>query len=164
MPLTRAYVALGSNQGERLRLMQLALDSLSSHELSVVQVSPIYENRALGMAEAEDFLNAIAEVDTSLSPINLLDRCLLVESELGRIRGKEWAPRTIDLDIITYGHEVIQHPRLCIPHPRLAERDFVVHPLNALAPDLVICGQRVSDMAQSLPTDELTPTDYCLHF
>ena len=164
MPVTRAYVALGSNQGERLRMMQLALDSLSSHELSIVQLSPIYENRALGMAEAEDFLNAIAEVDTSLSPINLLDRCLLVESELGRERGVDWAPRTIDLDIIAYGHEVIQHPRLCIPHPRFAERDFVVHPLNAIAPELVICGQRVSDMAQSLPLDELTLTDYCLHF
>lgn len=164
MSVTRAYLALGSNQGERLRFMQAALDSLASHKLTIVQVSPIYENRALGMAEAEDFLNAIAEVDTSLSPINLLDRCLHVESELGRVRSEEWAPRTIDLDIIAYGHEVINNPRLSVPHPRLANRDFVVHPLNAIAPDLVICGQRVSDMAQALPIDELTPTDYCLHF
>ncbi len=164
MPVTRAYLALGSNQGDRLRQLQAALDSLACNELSIIQVSPVYENRALGMGEAEDFLNAIAEIDTSLSPINLLDRCLDVEAELGRVRGEEWAPRTIDLDLITYGQKVIKHPRLCLPHPRLFERDFVVHPLNDIAADLVICGQRVSDMAQALPIDELTLTDYCLHF
>ena len=164
MPVTRAYLALGSNQGDRLRQLQEALDSLACDELSIIQVSPVYENRALGMGEAEDFLNAIAEIDTSLSPISLLDHCLDVEAELGRVRGKEWAPRTIDLDLITYGQKVIRHSRLCIPHPRVAKRDFVVHPLNAIAPDLVICGRRVSDMAYALPIDELTLTSHSLHF
>ena len=164
MPVTRAYVALGSNQGDRLRQLQAALDSLACDELSIIQVSPVYENRALGMGEAEDFLNAIAEIDTSLSPINLLDRCLDVEAELGRVRGKEWAPRTIDLDLITYGQKVIKHPRLCLPHPRLFKRDFVVHPLNDIAPDLLISNQRVSDWAYALPVDGLTLTSHSLHF
>ena len=110
MPVTRAYLALGSNQGDRLRQLQEALDSLACDELSIIQVSPVYENRALGMGEAEDFLNAIAEIDTSLSPINLLDRCLDVESELGRVRGEEWAPRTIDLDLITVSYTHLTLP------------------------------------------------------
>ena len=164
MPVNRAYLALGSNQGDRLRQLQAAIDSLACDELSIIQVSPVYENRALGMGEAEDFLNAIAEIDTSLSPINLLDRCLDVEAQLGRVRGKEWAPRTIDLDLITYGQKVIKHPRLCLPHPRLSKRDFVVHPMNDIAPDLVISNQRVADMACALPADELTLTSHSLHF
>jgi 2-amino-4-hydroxy-6-hydroxymethyldihydropteridine diphosphokinase len=108
------------------------------------------------MREADDFLNAIAEVETSMAPLALLDFCLEVESKLGRVRTKEWAPRTIDLDIIAYGDEVIEHERLQVPHPRIAERDFVVHPLCAIAPNLEIRGQRVTHMAVALPMDRLT--------
>jgi 2-amino-4-hydroxy-6-hydroxymethyldihydropteridine diphosphokinase len=108
------------------------------------------------MGEADDFLNAIAEVETSMAPLALLDFCLEVESKLGRVRTKEWAPRTIDLDIIAYGDEVIEHERLQVPHPRIAERDFVVYPLCAIAPNLEIRGQRVTHMAAALPMDRLT--------
>ena len=157
MPLVRAYIALGSNLGDRLRQMQSALKALAAdNQLKVLQITPVYENRAICMGEADDFLNAMAEVETSMAPLALLDFCLKVESELGRVRTKEWAPRTIDLDIIAYGDEVIEHERLQVPHPRIAERDFVVHPLCAIAPNVEIRGQRVAHMAAALPMDSLT--------
>ena len=153
-----AYIALGSNLGDRLAQMQAALERLASGDtLRILQVSPVYENRAVGMGDdADNFLNAIAEVETSLAPLDLLDRCLAVEAQLGRVRTGEWAPRTIDLDVIAYGDEVIEHPRLHVPHPRIAERDFVVHPLNNIAPELMICDQRVADLAAALSMDGLT--------
>ena len=157
MPLVRAYIALGSNLGDRIGQMQSALKALAAdNQLKVLQISPLYENRAIGMGEADDFLNAMAEVETSMAPLELLDFCLGVESKLGRVRTKEWAPRTIDLDIIAYGDEVIEHERLQVPHPRIAERDFVVHPLCAIAPNLEIRGQGVAHMAAALPMDRLT--------
>ena len=157
MPLVRAYIALGSNLGDRIGQMQSALKALAAdNQLKVLQISPLYENRAVGMEEADDFLNAMAEVETSMAPLELLDFCLGVESKLGRVRTKEWAPRTIDLDIIAYGDEVIEHERLQVPHPRIAERDFVVHPLCAIAPNVEIRGQSVAHMAEALPMDRLT--------
>jgi 2-amino-4-hydroxy-6-hydroxymethyldihydropteridine diphosphokinase len=168
MPLVQAYIALGSNLGDRLGQMQSALQRLAVDDrLKVVQVSPVYENRAVGMGEVGDFLNAIAEVETSLTALELLERCLAVEMQLGRVRTDRivqnekispflWASRTIDLDVIAYGKEVIESERLQLPHPRIAERDFVVHPLNAIAPDLRIRGQRVADLAATLSTEDLT--------
>ncbi|WPJ97620.1 2-amino-4-hydroxy-6-hydroxymethyldihydropteridine diphosphokinase [Coraliomargarita algicola] len=157
MPLVRAYIALGSNLGDRLGQMQSALVRLAGDEcLQVVQVSPVYENRAVGMGAVDDFLNAIAEVETSLAPLELLDRCLAVETELGRVRTGQWAPRTIDLDVIAYGEATIECERLHVPHPRIAERDFVVHPLHAIAPELRIRGQRVADLAATLSKEGLT--------
>jgi 2-amino-4-hydroxy-6-hydroxymethyldihydropteridine diphosphokinase len=172
MPLVRAYLALGSNLGDRLAQMQSALERLAADDrLKVLQVSPIYENRAVGMREdAGNFLNAIAEVETSLAPLVLLERCLEVETALGRVRPaknvknhgmtpSQWVARTIDLDVIAYGSEAIESERLRVPHPRIAERDFVVHPLNAIAPELQIRGQRIADLAAALPMDGLTLCD-----
>lgn len=157
MPLVRAYIALGSNLGDRIGQMQSALKALAAYDqLKLIQISPVYENRALGMGEADDFLNAIAGIETSMAALDLLDCCLEVESQLGRVRTGEWAPRTIDLDIIAYGDEVIEHERLQVPHPRIAERDFVVHPLSAIAPNLEIRGQSVAHLAAALPMDSLT--------
>ena len=157
MSLVQAYIALGSNLGDRLGYLQSALDRLAvDAQLKVLQISPVYENRAVGMGEVDDFLNAIAEVETSLTALELLDRCLAVESELGRVRTGEWAPRTVDLDVVAYGDATIEHARLQVPHPRIAERDFVVHPLNDIAPDLLIRGQRVGALAATLPKAGLT--------
>jgi 2-amino-4-hydroxy-6-hydroxymethyldihydropteridine diphosphokinase len=157
MPLVRAYIALGSNLGDRIGQMQSALKALAAYDqLKLIQISPVYENRALGMGEADDFLNAIAGIETSMAALDFLDCCLEVESQLGRVRTGEWAPRTIDLDIIAYGDEVIEHERLQVPHPRIAERDFVVHPLSAIAPNLEIQGQSVAHLAAALPMDSLT--------
>ena len=156
MPLVRAYIALGSNLGDRIGQMQFALNALAADDrLKVLQISSVYENRAIGMGEANDFLNAIVEIETSMKPLALLDHCLGVESLLGRVRTGEWIPRSIDLDIIAYGDDIIEHERLQVPHPRIAERDFVVHPLSAIAPDLEIQGQSVAHLAASLPTERL---------
>ena len=158
MSLAHAYIAFGSNLGDRLGQMQLALKALTANDqIKVLQISPVYENCAVGMGEANDFLNAMVEVETSMAPLALLDFCLELESKLGRVRTKEWTSRIIDLDIIAYGNEVIEHERLQIPHPRIAERDFVVHPLCAIAPNLEIRGQKVAHIATTLPMDRLTP-------
>ena len=156
MPLVRAYIALGSNLGDRLGQMQSALKALAADDrLKVLQISPVYENCAVGMGEANDFLNAMVGVETSMARLALLDYCLEVESQLGRVSKGEWAPRSIDLDIIAYGDEIIEHERLKVPHPRIAERDFVVHPLCAIAPNLEILGQSIAHLAASLPMDRL---------
>lgn len=157
MPL--AYIALGSNLGDRLGQMRQALVLLEKHDgISVLRASPIYQNRAVGMGEdAEDFLNAVAELSCSLEPLELLDVCLEVEQQLGRTRsGEGWAPRTIDLDILVYEGAQVQDERLRLPHPRIAERDFVAVPLAELAPDLEINDRSVAEVAQSLAQNELT--------
>ena len=163
MPLATAYIALGSNLGDRLGQMQAALDQLGKRFVEVRQVSPIYVNRAIGMGAADPFFNAVAEVVTALQPLALLARCLEVESQLGRVRSGEWAPRTIDLDIAAFGDLELATERLHVPHPRIEERDFVLQPLQDIAPDLRIRGQRVADLAARLPMDGLTRCDFCLH-
>lgn len=152
-----AYLGLGSNLGDRLGQMQAALDQLHCKALRIREISPVYENRAIGMdADAGPFLNAVVRIETSLEAHDLLDRCLEVEEQLGRIRSGKWTSRTIDLDIIVWGEAEILSQRLEVPHPRMAERDFVVHPLNAIAPDLLIRGQRISELARNLPINTLT--------
>jgi 2-amino-4-hydroxy-6-hydroxymethyldihydropteridine diphosphokinase len=157
MPLTTAYLALGSNVGDRLENMRSALRMLEAGgDLIVLQVSPAYENRAIGMGEADPFLNAVAEINTSLSAEALLDRGFEVESRLGRVRTGSWAPRTMDIDLLLYGQVHMETDRLQIPHPRIAERDFVVFPLLEIAPDLQIDGRSIQAIASALPEVELS--------
>lgn len=163
MPLKTAYIALGSNLGDRLGQMQKALDRLAEASIEVHVVSPVYENRAMGMGEADPFLNAVAGVRTSLQPLALLELCLEVESGLGRVRSAHWAPRRVDLDILAYAELELKTTRLHLPHPRIEERDFVLYPLRAIAPDLQIRGQRVADLAARLPMDALTRHAFSLH-
>jgi 2-amino-4-hydroxy-6-hydroxymethyldihydropteridine diphosphokinase len=163
VPLATAYIALGSNLGDRLGQMQTALDRLTQQSVVVQQISPVYENRAVGMGVADPFLNATAAIKTSLAPLALLDLCLDVEGQLGRRRSRQWAPRTIDLDIIAYAELELSTDRLRLPHPRIEERDFVLHPLRDIAPDLTIRGRRVADLAAELPMDALTRCGFSLH-
>ncbi len=156
MPLTTAYLALGSNQGARLRQLQEAIRLLEARgAVLVVQGSRVYENRAVGMGAAAPFLNAVIEVRTGLSAERLLDVCLDVEAALGRERSAGWAPRTIDIDILTFGGMHLATDRLQVPHPRLVERDFVVHPLLDLAPELEVGSKTVRAMAAALPASGL---------
>ena len=156
MPLTTAYLALGSNVGDRMEHTRSALRMLEAGgDLIVLQVSQAYENRAIGMGEADPFLNAVAEVGTSLSAEALLDRGFEVERRLGRVRTGEWAPRTMDIDLLLYGDERVESDRLQLPHPRIAERDFVVCPLLEIAPDLKVGGRPLRVIAAALPEVEL---------
>ncbi|MGB0413671.1 MAG: 2-amino-4-hydroxy-6-hydroxymethyldihydropteridine diphosphokinase [Coraliomargarita sp.] len=160
MPLATAYLALGSNLGDRLGQMQQALGLLQSdYAVSAVKTSPVYQNRAVGMGDAEDFLNAVACVETELSPEALLDACLAVESQLGRVRSDVWAPRTIDLDLLVYADVQLATERLTLPHPRIAERDFVAKPLLDIASDLVVFGKSIREIVEALPALELERVD-----
>jgi 2-amino-4-hydroxy-6-hydroxymethyldihydropteridine diphosphokinase len=155
MPLTTAYLALGSNVGERLEQMRSALKLLGAAGVTIVTESPVYQNRAIGMGEADPFLNAVVEVQTELGPEGLLDVCLAVENKLGRVRTGGWSPRTIDIDVLIFGRTDIDTERLQLPHPRIAERDFVLRPLVDIAPELQLLGQPTKTLLDKLPLVEL---------
>jgi 2-amino-4-hydroxy-6-hydroxymethyldihydropteridine diphosphokinase len=137
--LTRAYVGLGANLGDRERTIRRALELLDVEEgIELVAVSTLRETDPVGYADQPPFLNGAAAVDTELAPRELLERLLEVERELGRVRaeGPRYGPRTIDLDLLLYGDLVVDEPGLTVPHPRLAERRFALEPLHELDPDL----------------------------
>jgi 2-amino-4-hydroxy-6-hydroxymethyldihydropteridine diphosphokinase len=135
--VTRAYVGLGANLGDREATIRRAATLLGATRLS-----PILETEPWGYADQPKFLNAVAEVETDIGPRRLLDRLLEIERELGRVReGPRYGPRTIDLDLLLYGEEVVEEPGLTVPHPRLAERLFVLQPLASLDAGLFVPGQ-----------------------
>jgi 2-amino-4-hydroxy-6-hydroxymethyldihydropteridine diphosphokinase len=134
--VTAAYIGLGSNLGDREQAIRRAAELIGAQRLSA-----IVETEPWGYAEQPRFLNAVAEIDTPLTPRQLLTHLLDVERRLGRERvGPKWGPRTIDLDLLLYGSEVIDEPGLTVPHPHLHERLFVLEPLAELAPALEIPG------------------------
>jgi 2-amino-4-hydroxy-6-hydroxymethyldihydropteridine diphosphokinase len=134
--MTTAYVGLGSNLGDRERLIARAAELIGA-----VRVSTVIETEPWGYGDQPMFLNAVAELETQLTPRQLLDHLLDVERRLGRERiGPQWGPRTIDLDLLLYGDQTIDEPGLVVPHPRLAMREFVLRPLAELVPSLKIPG------------------------
>jgi 2-amino-4-hydroxy-6-hydroxymethyldihydropteridine diphosphokinase len=149
----KAYVGLGSNLGDRERFLRRAVELLRGEpEIEVVAVSSLRETEPVDFVDQPRFLNAAAAVETALPPRTLLERLLDVEQALGRRRdGPRFGPRTIDLDLLLYGGEVVDEPGLTIPHPRLAERRFALEPLRELDPNLVIPGRGpVSDLLSAL--------------
>jgi 2-amino-4-hydroxy-6-hydroxymethyldihydropteridine diphosphokinase len=149
--VTRAYVGLGSNLGDRERNLRSALGLLDTEDVRVLAISRFRETDPVGYADQPRFLNAAALVETDLSAPELLERLLAVERSLGRERtGPRFGPRTIDLDLLLYGDETIDEPGVTVPHPRLAERRFVLEPLAELEPDLTLPdGRRVRDLLTS---------------
>jgi 2-amino-4-hydroxy-6-hydroxymethyldihydropteridine diphosphokinase len=128
--VTLAYIGLGSNLGDREALIRRAAEAIGAARLSTIR-----ETEPWGLEEQPPYLNAAAELETSLPPRGLLDQLLDVERELGRERvGPRWGPRTIDLDLLLYGDKVIDEPGLRVPHPYLLERRFVLEPLAELIP------------------------------
>ena len=135
--MTRAYVGLGSNLGDREGTILAAAEQLGPHRLSRIR-----ETEPWGYADQPPFLNAAAELETELGPRALLDRLLELERALGRVRnGPRYGPRTIDLDLLLYGDVVADEPGLTVPHPRLAERLFVLEPLFELDAGLFVPGR-----------------------
>jgi 2-amino-4-hydroxy-6-hydroxymethyldihydropteridine diphosphokinase len=133
--VTRAYLGIGSNLGDRLAYLQVAVDELGSADgVTVVGVSPVYETAPVGGPEQPDYLNAVVAVDTTLTPHELLRVAQAVETEAERVRTVRWGPRTLDVDVLLVGDAHIATPDLVVPHPRLAERAFVVVPLADLDP------------------------------
>lgn len=134
--MTLAYVGLGSNLGDREATILRAAELIGARRLSTIR-----ETEPWGYEDQPLFLNAVAELETSLEPLPLLDQLLDVERRLGRERvGPRWGPRTVDLDLLLYGDRVIDGAGLEVPHPRLHERLFVLEPLAELDPELKIPG------------------------
>lgn len=139
----QAVLALGVNLGDREATLQSALDALAAYEgLHLEAVSPVFETSPVGGPDQPDYLNAVALARTRLSPLALLAACQEVEAEHGRARIVRWGPRTLDVDIVTYGEIVASTPVLTLPHPRAAERAFVLVPWALLEPDAVLPGSR----------------------
>jgi 2-amino-4-hydroxy-6-hydroxymethyldihydropteridine diphosphokinase len=137
----RAHVGLGANLGDREATMRRAIELLEGDGIEVVGISAFRETEPVGYLDQPRFLNAAVALETALTPPELLDRLLAVERELGRTReGPRYGPRTIDLDLLLYGDEVVDGPGLSVPHPRLAERRFALEPLAELDPTLVVPG------------------------
>ena len=131
--MTRAFLGLGSNLGDRWAVLREAVASLGD----AVAISPVYETDPVGGPEQGPFLNLVVELDTQLDARGLLDLCGRLESKAGRVRDVRWGPRSLDVDVLWVGGEVVDEPDLQVPHPRLWERRFVLAPLADLAPDLV---------------------------
>jgi len=145
--VTRAYVGVGANLGDREATIRAALAALPG----VVAVSELRETAPVGVVDQPPFLNGAAALETELSPRELLDALLEVERRLGRERRERWGPRTIDLDLLLHGDDVVDEPGLTVPHPRLHERRFALEPLLDLDPDLVVPGRgRVIDLLARL--------------
>ena len=145
------YLGLGSNIGNRQDNLDKALEFLSQR-LRVGQVSSIYDTEPVGNINQPRFLNLVCQVHTSLAPMELLALAKGIELKLGRAPGTSNAPRPIDIDILFYGDQVVATPTLSIPHPRLAERAFVLVPLAEIAPDLVhpVSGQTIRELLQGI--------------
>lgn len=151
--MARAHVGLGANLGEREETLRRALELLAATDgVEVAAVSSFRETDPVGYLDQPRFLNAAAELETSLSPRELLEALLAVERELGRTRGgARFGPRTVDLDLLLYGDAQLDEPGLTLPHPRLHERRFALEPLAELDPELVVPGRgRVVDLLAEL--------------
>ena len=126
---------LGSNLGDRAAHLAEARVRLQMVIGTIYQASAIYRTAAWGRSEQPDFYNQALRLRTTLDPLTCLDHCRRIEDELGRTRELHWGPRTIDIDLLTYGHRIIDTEALQLPHPRLHERRFVLVPLHDLIPD-----------------------------
>ncbi len=150
----RAFIGLGSNVGDREENLRQAVRALAATPgVDVVQVSSIYETEPVGGPPQPDYLNAVVEVATLLGPRALFEALMTIEHALGRDRNHEepWGPRVIDLDFLSMGDLVVNDPDLELPHPRLAERAFVLVPFSEIAPGIVIPGLgRVHDLEERL--------------
>jgi 2-amino-4-hydroxy-6-hydroxymethyldihydropteridine diphosphokinase len=149
---TRAYIGLGSNLNDPVAQVLRALDALNTvHGVRIVVASALYRSEPMGSCVQPEYINAVAAVDTSLAAPDLLRALQTIERTHGRIRdGVRWGPRTLDLDLLTYGDEIRRDPELILPHPGAHERDFVLIPWSTIAGDAVIPGRgRVRDLAHS---------------
>lgn len=153
---TRAILALGGNLGDRVDTIRKAVAQIDAHpEISVKRQSALYESFAMtskGIDQTEpNYLNGVIEVSTSLKPKKLLAALNEVENQFGRVRLERWAARTLDIDIITYGSELVETKSLIIPHPRAHERAFVLVPWAELDPEAVLPGHgKVAELAAGL--------------
>ncbi|PAF20133.1 2-amino-4-hydroxy-6-hydroxymethyldihydropteridine diphosphokinase [Terribacillus saccharophilus] len=154
--MKQAWIALGSNIAPRETYIQQAIQTLNEHaEIKLNQVSTVYETDPVGYEDQDQFLNLVAEVETSLKPMELLHVCQKIEQDLGRKRIIRWGPRTVDLDILLYSTENMNVEELILPHPRMHERAFVLVPLAEIAPELLLKGKSVQEWLDTLAVQDV---------
>ncbi|KAA0891379.1 2-amino-4-hydroxy-6-hydroxymethyldihydropteridine diphosphokinase [Oryzomonas rubra] len=155
---TEAYIALGSNMGDReLNLLRAVAEVGKLPGCRVTGLSAFYETSPVGGIDQPSFYNGVLRLATELPPRELLERLLHIESDVfGRVRTVQWGPRPMDLDLLLYGSMIVEEEGLIVPHPRMAERRFVLEPLCNLAPGLVhpVLGQTVAQLLKTLRSDE----------
>ena len=159
--MSLVFVALGSNLDEPERQLQQAVTKLADlPDCELLDCSRVYASRAVGPGEQPDYLNAVVKLATTLPAHDLLDALQAIENAQGRVREIRWGARRLDLDLLLYGEQRIDSPRLQVPHPRLAERGFVLYPLrdvtgaNWMLPD----GRELDTLVSLCPGDDLEPT------
>jgi len=133
--VTRIYLSLGSNVGDRAENLSHAIEALAKRGVRVVKRSSFYETEPLEIRDQAWFLNCAVEAETALGPRELLGALLAIENEMGRHRGVKYGPRNIDIDILLFGDSIVDTLELAIPHPRMADRRFVLVPMNEIAPN-----------------------------
>ncbi|MBN1779962.1 2-amino-4-hydroxy-6-hydroxymethyldihydropteridine diphosphokinase [bacterium] len=137
----RAFLGLGTNQGDRIKTLDRAVKNLGAYScITSLRVSPLYETAPWGLKDQPGFINQVVEIVTGCGPYDLLSIAFALENAAGRERTVRWGPRTLDVDILLFGKLRMQDEGLRIPHPHLAERRFVLRPLADLAPDLWVPG------------------------
>lgn len=153
MSTRRAWVGLGSNLGDSAATVRAGVRALAALPATTIgPSSSLYRSAPVGVLDQPDFCNAVAGVDTALSPLALLAGLQQIEQHYGRVRTRRWGPRTLDLDLLLYGDRRVEETTLTVPHPRLHERAFVLLPLAELAPTVQVPGLgRVDALAAALP-------------
>jgi len=147
--MKKVFLGLGSDLGNREENLKRAIEAIGKYAGKVEALSPVYETEPLGFVGGGDFLNMVISVETIFSPSELLPSLMLIESQIGRIRGEiRNISRIIDIDILLYDNEVINDISVIVPHPRMHERRFVLVPLNDIAPDLVhpVLGKTIREL------------------
>lgn len=158
--MSRAFLGLGSNIGDTRKNIKDALSLLEKNlNIDITKKSSYYMTEPIGYKEQEWFLNIVIEINTDLSPYELLDYCNHVENQLKRKRLIRWGPRTIDIDILLYESYSSKEEKLIIPHPRMTERAFVMIPLKEIAPDIKIKGKHIDKIIREIRNQEIKKID-----
>ncbi|MCO4837818.1 MAG: 2-amino-4-hydroxy-6-hydroxymethyldihydropteridine diphosphokinase [Oceanospirillaceae bacterium] len=159
--MVNVYIGLGSNLDQPKDHIRLALEDLKKLPQSqLVLASRLYLSKPVGPQDQDDFINAVALLTTTLEPLALLDKLQAIEQQHQRVRERHWGPRTLDLDILLFGNQVIEQPRLKVPHVQMDQRDFVIGPLLEICPQLVLPnGTPLQHLLQQCPIDGLICVD-----
>lgn len=154
--MTISYLSIGSNIGDREDYLKKAIEMISRiSKTRLIKISSFYQTPAWGLTEQQDFLNACLEISTELSPYDLLKNLQRIEMDLHRERLVRWGPRTIDIDILTFGDIICEDVNLVIPHPLISKRAFVLVPLLELNPDLIIGNKSIKEMIEVIDVSDI---------